>query len=43
MSGIELLRQVYLLLPVVFAFDIAAFHLTGDHPLALRWWWRRRR
>jgi hypothetical protein len=29
-------------LPVLFAVDLVAFHLTGDHPLALRWWYRGR-
>jgi hypothetical protein len=32
---------VYLWLPFAFALDLLAFHLTGDHPLAARWWWRR--
>jgi hypothetical protein len=43
MNGVELLETVYLWLPLVFAVDIATFHLTGDHPLALRWWRGRAR
>jgi hypothetical protein len=39
-SGTELLWLVFDWLPVVFAVDLVAFHFTGDHPLALRWWWR---
>lgn len=41
MNGIALLWQIYALLPLVFALDVAAFHLSGDHPLAARWWWGR--
>jgi hypothetical protein len=41
MRGIDLLRLVYELLPLVFAIDLLTFHFTGDHPLAMRWWWRR--
>ncbi|HEX4746341.1 MAG TPA: hypothetical protein VFU99_05600 [Gaiellaceae bacterium] len=43
MQGTELLWEVYAWLPLVFALDLAVFHLTGDHPLALRWWVRRPR
>jgi len=39
----ELLEMVYAWLPVLFALDLVAFHLTGDHPLAVRWWWGRER
>jgi len=42
MAGLELLELVFELLPLVFAIDVLAFHFTGDHPLAIRWWWRRR-
>jgi hypothetical protein len=41
--GTELLWTVFEWLPIVFAADVVAFHFTGDHPLALRWWWRRGR
>ena len=43
MNALELLRTVYTWLPVLFAVDLAVFHLVGDHPLALRWWWGRHR
>jgi hypothetical protein len=36
--GLELLRDVYTWLPVLFALDLLLFQLTADHPLALRWW-----
>jgi hypothetical protein len=39
--GVELLWEIFEWLPLVFALDVLAFHATGDHPLALRWWWRR--
>ena len=39
--GVDLLREIFEWLPLVFAVDLLAFHATGDHPLALRWWWRR--
>ena len=39
--GVELLRAIFEWLPLVFVLDLIAFHATGDHPLALRWWWRR--
>jgi hypothetical protein len=35
---LELLRAVYEWLPLLFALDLVGFHLTGDHPLAARWW-----
>ena len=41
MSGVELLRDVYDWLPVLFALDLVLFNLVGDHPLAARWWWGR--
>ena len=41
MIGIDLLWTIFEWLPLVFAIDLLAFHATGDHPLALRWWWRR--
>ena len=41
MAGIELLRDVYELLPVLFAVDLVLFQLVADHPLAARWWWGR--
>jgi hypothetical protein len=40
-SALELLRAVYHWLPIVFALDLVLFHVVADHPLALRWWWRR--
>jgi hypothetical protein len=39
--GVDLLWEIFEWLPLVFAVDLLAFHATGDHPLALRWWWRR--
>ncbi|HJR94321.1 MAG TPA: hypothetical protein VJ807_02730 [Gaiellaceae bacterium] len=39
--GVELLWTIFEWLPLVFAIDVLAFHATGDHPLGLRWWWRR--
>jgi hypothetical protein len=39
-SGSHLLWFVFDWLPLLFAVDLIAFHLTGDHPLAIRWWWR---
>jgi hypothetical protein len=39
----ELLEMVYAWLPALFALDVLVFHLTGDHPLAARWWWGRER
>jgi hypothetical protein len=41
-EGIELLWTIFELLPIVFAVDLLAFHFTDDHPLAIRWWWRRK-
>jgi hypothetical protein len=43
MSGIELLRDVYEWLPVFFALDLLLFQLVADDPLAVRWWWGRRK
>ena len=40
MNGSALLWTIFDWLPLVFAIDLLAFHFTGDHPLALRWWWR---
>jgi hypothetical protein len=42
MDGAHLLWTIFEWLPLVFAVDLVAFHLTGDHPLALRWWCGRR-
>jgi hypothetical protein len=39
--GVDLLWEIFAWLPLVFAVDLLAFHATGDHPLALHWWWRR--
>jgi hypothetical protein len=39
---VDLLWTIFEWLPLVFAVDVLAFHATGDHPLALRWWWRSR-
>jgi hypothetical protein len=41
MDGLELLKLVFAWLPVLFALDLALFHVLGDHPLALRWWFGR--
>jgi len=41
MMSRELLWPVYEWLPIAFAVDLVVFHLTADHPLALRSWWRR--
>jgi hypothetical protein len=43
MSGVELLREVYVWLPVLFVVDCVLFQLVADHPLAARWWWGRSR
>jgi hypothetical protein len=43
MSGLELLNEIYVWLPMLFAVDLALFQLVADDPLAARWWWRRRR
>jgi hypothetical protein len=40
-TGTEILEVVYQWLPTAFALDLLVFHLTGEHPLALTWWWRR--
>ena len=42
MSGIQLLRDVYEWLPVLFAIDLLLFQLADDDPLAARWWWGRK-
>jgi hypothetical protein len=41
MTSVELLHAAYEWLPAMFALDLLLFHLVADHPLALRWWWRR--
>jgi hypothetical protein len=41
MTSAELLHEAYEWLPVLFALDLVLFHLVADHPLAVRWWWRR--
>jgi hypothetical protein len=43
MSGLELLNEIYVWLPLMFACDLLLFQLVADDPLAARWWWRRRR
>ena len=43
MNGLELLKLVFAWLPVLFALDLALFHVVGDQPLALRWWFGRDR
>jgi hypothetical protein len=40
-TGTEILEVVYQWLPTAFALDLLVSHLTGEHPLALTWWWRR--
>ena len=43
MRSLDLLYAVYEWLPVFFALDLLLFQLVADDPLALRWWWRRRK
>ena len=43
MSGIDLLRDVYEWLPLLFALDLLLCQLVADDPLAARWWWGRTR
>jgi hypothetical protein len=40
-NGLDLLRDVYMWLPLLFVLDCVLFQLVADHPLAARWWWRR--
>jgi hypothetical protein len=41
MASVELLRDVYQWLPLMFALDLLLFHAVADHPLAVQWWRKR--